>query len=145
MVNTVSTASLLRIGELSHASQVPVKTIRYYEDLDLLQATRRTTGGFRLFSPQALTRLHFIKRAQTLGLSLQEIHDILKIHDQGDMPCQEVRHTLQRKITAIEQRIHELTLLRQQLTALIHNADALEMAAADICPIIEGSASLPSE
>ncbi|ASC73573.1 Mercuric resistance operon regulatory protein [Halomicronema hongdechloris C2206] len=142
MVETASTlSSLLRIGELSRASGVPVKTIRYYEDLNLIQATRRTSGGFRLFSPQTQTRLHFIKRAQTLGLSLQEIHDILAIHDRGDMPCQEVRQTLQKKITVIEQRIDELSLLRRQLIALMRNADDLEMAEADICPIIERGTS----
>lgn len=56
-----SSFDLLRIGQLSDRSQVPIKTIRYYEELGLLQAQQRTSGGFRLFSPAALTRLAFIK------------------------------------------------------------------------------------
>lgn len=133
-----SAPNLLRIGQLSDRAQVPIKTIRYYEELGLLQAQKRTSGGFRLFAPEILTRLAFIKRSQSLGLSLQEIHDILAIHDQGQRPCDEVKHTLQAKVTAIEQKIEALTLLRGQILSLIEGADARVGQAAEICPIIEG-------
>lgn len=132
-----SVPPLLRIGELSHQSHVPIKTIRYYEEMGLIQADCRTPGGFRLFNPDALTRLTFIKRAQTLGLSLQEIGHILSLHDQGEQPCQEVRHTLQEKVQEIEERIEQLTLLRQHLLSLLADADTLTHQDATICPIIE--------
>ena len=129
----------LQIGEVSKASQVPIKTIRYYEELGLIQAIERTTGGFRLFAPDVLLRLAFIKRAQGLGLSLHEIGDILAIHDQGNRPCHEVTQTLKAKVTEIEQRIAELTLLKQQLQGLISGADSLSHEEAGICPIIESA------
>ncbi|MBD2256190.1 heavy metal-responsive transcriptional regulator [Pseudanabaena sp. FACHB-2040] len=132
-------SNLLRIGELSHQSQVLIKTIRYYEELGLLQATGRTSGGFRLFKPNALTRLAFIKRAQGLGLSLQEIHHILDVHDQGQRPCHEVKQTLQEKVQQIEDRMAQLSLLRQELLALIDGAEGLVQADASICPIIENT------
>ena len=62
-----------QIGLIAKESGVPIKTIRYYEELGLLKASSRTEGGFRLFDPDVFARLHFIKRAQSLGLSLLEI------------------------------------------------------------------------
>ncbi|PSN10309.1 heavy metal-responsive transcriptional regulator [filamentous cyanobacterium CCP5] len=140
---TLTASDLLRIGQLSDRSQVPIKTIRYYEELGLIQARKRTSGGFRLFDVEALTRLAFIKRSQSLGLSLQEIHDILAIHDQGQRPCEEVKHTLQAKVAEIEEKIQALTLLREQILALIAGADGLKAEAADICPIIENRPNTP--
>lgn len=131
--------TLLRIGELSRQSQVPIKTIRYYEGLGLIQSIGRTEGGFRQFDADCLTRLAFIKQAKTLGLSLQEIHHILDIHDQGELPCQEVKHTLREKIEDIEQRIQELSILKAHLQALLAGADHLTLGQATICPIIEQS------
>ena len=68
---TVQVQKLLLIGEVEARSGIPIRTIRYYESLDLLQSSRRTKGGFRQFSPDVLTRLSFIKRTQGLGLSLE--------------------------------------------------------------------------
>ena len=136
--------TLMRIGELSRQSHLPVKTLRYYEELGLIQSEKRTEGGFRLFSPACLPRLSFIKQAKALGLSLQEIHHILNIHDQGEMPCREVRHTLQEKIGEIEQRIQELTQLKGHLQNLL-SQDALGIRGeAAICPIIEQEQDVPA-
>ncbi len=133
----LSAANLMRIGELSRQSDLPVKTLRYYEELGLIKSEKRTEGGFRQFSPDCLPRLSFIKQAKALGLSLQEIHQILEIHDQGDMPCQQVRHTLQEKITDIEQRIQELTQLKGHLQDLLSQDKSNSNGDAAICPIIE--------
>lgn len=141
---TTSAPALMRIGELSRQSDLPVKTLRYYEELGLIQSEKRTEGGFRQFSPNCLPRLSFIKQAKALGLSLQEIHHILNIHDQGEMPCHEVRHTLQEKIAEIEQRIRELTQLKGHLRNLL-SQDALGIRGeANICPIIEQEGDTPS-
>jgi MerR family copper efflux transcriptional regulator len=128
---------LLRIGELSEQSDFPIKTLRYYEELGLIQAQKRTQGGFRQFSADCLTRLAFIKRAKALGLSLQEIHHILTIHDQGEMPCHEVKHTLKEKIAEIERRIEELSTLKSHLQSLLAGAEHSYSGDAAICPIIE--------
>lgn len=130
-------ADLLRIGQVSTQSNLPVKTIRFYEDRGLIQAAQRTTGGFRLFYPSVLTRLSFIRRSQALGLSLNDIQDILNIADSGKRPCQSVRHKFQAKLVEIEERIVELQNLKVQLNALMAEADAKEKLDANICPIIE--------
>lgn len=132
-----SAAPLMRIGELSRKSDLPVKTLRYYEDMGLIQSIKRTEGGFRQFSPEVLPRLSFIKQAKALGLSLQEIHHILTIYDKGEMPCREVRHTLQEKIEEIEQRIQELNQLKGHLQTLLSQDQDNSQGRAVICPIIE--------
>ncbi|MBE7380831.1 MAG: heavy metal-responsive transcriptional regulator [Leptolyngbya sp. SIO1E4] len=132
-----TTVELLRIGQVSDQSQLPVKTIRFYEERGLIQAASRTSGGFRLFEPSVLTRLSFIKRSQALGLSLNDIQDILKIADTGQRPCQNVRHKFQEKIVEIENRISQLEKLKEQLKTLMQDADQTETLEAEICPLIE--------
>ncbi|NER82695.1 MAG: heavy metal-responsive transcriptional regulator [Leptolyngbya sp. SIO1D8] len=128
---------LFRIGQISDQSQLPVKTIRFYEERGLIQAAGRTAGGFRLFHSSVLKRLSFIKRSQALGLSLNDIQDILNIADTGQRPCQNVRHKFQEKIVEIENRISQLEKLKAQLQILIEEADQTESLEAEICPIIE--------
>ena len=128
---------LLRIGQLKDQSQVPIKTIRYYEELGLIKAAQRTQGGFRLFAPAMLNRLAFIKRAQKLGLSLQEIGELLSIRDRGQSPCQAVKHKLQSKISAIDEQIAQLTLLKSQLETLMEAEGTALAEDGIICPIIE--------
>ncbi len=127
---------LLKIGELQAQSGVPVKTLRYYETRGLLPAAGRTVGGFRLFHPQTLTRLAFIRRSQRLGLSLQDIGELLALHDQGQPPCMEVRQKFRAKVEAIDQQIAELQHLRAQLLALAA-APVAEAGQDIICPIIQ--------
>ncbi len=130
---------LLRIGQVSTQSNLPIKTIRFYEDRGLIQAAERTAGGFRLFSPSVLIRLSFIRRSQSLGLSLKDIQSILDIADSGERPCHKVKRKFQEKIVEIEDRITELTQLKTQLETLMAEATQKERLDADICPIIEHS------
>ncbi|MEC4802932.1 MAG: heavy metal-responsive transcriptional regulator [Jaaginema sp. PMC 1079.18] len=131
--------TLLKIGELQQKSRVSIKTIRYYEQIGLIQAVSRTTGNFRLFSPQVLPRLQFIRRSQRLGLSLQEIRELLQIYDSGEPPCTEVRQKFQEKVTEIDDRIAELEQLKQELLASLNRTDAVSREGDRdiICPIIQ--------
>jgi MerR family transcriptional regulator, copper efflux regulator len=127
-----------QIGTVAQASGVPIKTIRYYEEIGLLKAIGRTEGGFRLFDETVLSRLSFIKRSQQVGLSLLEIKEFLDIHDQGKLPCDQVRCHLNRKLTEIEEQIQQLQILRQQLQGLLTDEKNLsEPSETTICPIIE--------
>lgn len=140
-----SSPALMRIGELSRRSQVSVKTIRYYENLGLLQAVERTAGGFRLFHETSCQRLGFIRQAKALGLSLQDIHHILSLYDQGQSPCADVRRTLQQKIAAIDNQITALQSLKAQLVAQlsVDEAPGTQPGTATICPIIEAGGDPP--
>lgn len=96
--------NLLFIGQIADQSGIPIRTIRYYETLGLLKSSGRTEGGFRQFSPEVLTRLAFIKRAQSLDLSLEEIREILLVYDQGQLPCGEIKK-LENKLLQIDRQV----------------------------------------
>ncbi len=126
------------IGSVAKESGIPIKTIRYYEELGLLKLSGRTEGGFRLFDADVLARLHFIKRAQSLGLSLSEIKDFLDVHDGGELPCEHIKAKLQDKLITIDEQIRQLFILRQELTGLLSGWEViLENPHETICPIIE--------
>ncbi|MFM6159107.1 MAG: heavy metal-responsive transcriptional regulator [Cuspidothrix sp.] len=126
------------IGMVAKESGVPIKTIRYYEELGLLKTTGRTEGGYRIFATDVFTRLKFIKRAQHLGLSLSEIKEFLNVHDQGQLPCDHIKDKLQDKLTAIDEQIHQLLMLKQDLERLLEGWENIPKTQAEtICPIIE--------
>lgn len=128
------------IGSVAKQSGVPIKTIRYYEDLGLLKAVGRTEGGYRLFNSDIFARLNFIKRAQRLGLSLAEIKEFLDVHDGGNLPCDRVKTKLEDKLSEIERQIHQLQLLKLELKRLLSGEETLpETPEEIICPIIERS------
>ncbi len=129
---------LLFIGRIADQSHVPVKTIRYYEDLGLVKASGRTEGGFRQFSSDVLARLAFIKRAQNLGLSLQEIAEILKVYDQGQLPCGEIKKRLEDKLLEIDRRVEQLKVLQTELKGLLSGWETAPVEQnGSICPILE--------
>lgn len=127
-----------QIGTIAKKSGVPIKTIRYYEELGLLKASGRTEGGFRLFDSDVLSRLNFIKRAQSLGLSLLEIKDFLGVYDRGELPCDRIEEKLQDKVAQIDRQIKELTLFKQELQALLSGWEKVPPHPdRTICPIIQ--------
>lgn len=139
MVSTLN--DLLQIGEVAHLSKLPVRTVRYYEDIDLLQPTvQRSESGYRLFRREVLNRLAFIKRAQGLGLSLQEIGTILGVHDQGELPCGQVKSLLETKLTAISAQIQSLETLQTELQGILsgwQDQPPLQLRTATICPNLQ--------
>jgi MerR family transcriptional regulator, copper efflux regulator len=125
----------MKIGELSSKSQVPIRTIRYYEEIGLLPVPDRSEGHFRLFPSETIQRLLFIKRLQILGLSLQEVKDCLVLFDRGELPCAELRIKLERHIEAIDQQIQEMAALRQQLCDTLQDWDETPQPQENIiCP-----------
>ncbi|MEH2022512.1 heavy metal-responsive transcriptional regulator [Nostoc sp.] len=131
---------LLLIGQVTDLSGIPIRTIRYYESLGLINSSRRTEGGFRQFSLDVLTRLAFIKRAQNLGLSLEEIGNILLVYDQGQTPCGEIKEKLEEKVLQIDRQIDQLLTLRSEIKGLLlgwkNISDHHEKT---ICPIIQNT------
>jgi DNA-binding transcriptional MerR regulator len=129
---------LKRIGSVAKESGLPIKTIRYYDELGLLKTYGRTEGNYRLFNSDVFGRLRFIKRAQSLGLTLLEIKEFLEVHDQGDLPCSHIKVKLVDKLDEIEQQLQQLQILKQELNGLLSGWEAIsEHADKAICPIIE--------
>ncbi|MEA5599915.1 heavy metal-responsive transcriptional regulator [Nostoc sp. UHCC 0252] len=131
---------LFLIGQVTDISGISIRTIRYYESLGLLKSSKRTEGGFRQFSVDVLTRLAFIKRAQNLGLSLEEIGNILKVYDQGQTPCGEIKEKLEDKLLQIDHQIDQLLTLRSEIKGLLSGWKDLNNHHEDtICPIIQNT------
>src|SRR5215472_9164442 len=99
----------MRSGELARLAGVSPDTVRYYESLGLLPSPRRTTANYREYPPDARQRIQLIRNALAMGFSLKELGAILKVRDQGGVPCAEVRRIAQDKVTAISAQIEELT------------------------------------
>ena len=94
------------------------RTIRYYERIGLLPDPDRTGANYRIYAPGDADRLAFIKTAQRLGLSLDEIREILAFRDRGEAPCGYVRQVLRRQVDTVDDRIAELRALRRELVSL---------------------------
>jgi DNA-binding transcriptional MerR regulator len=134
----VQDQELLFIGQLAAQSGIPIRTIRYYEGLGLLTPFGRSEGGFRLFAPEALSRLAFIKRCQSLGLSLEEIGEFLKLYSQGQLPCGDIKEKLETKVVQVDQQIEQLLTLRAELQGLLSGWQDFPIPrAGTICPIIQ--------
>lgn len=106
----------LRIGEAARATGVSVDTLRYYERLKLLPVAPRSGGGMRRYSVEVLDRVRFVKQAQSLGLSLREIQQLVgESHRRSRAGCRRVHALLARHIAEIDQRMLELQQLRRTL------------------------------
>lgn len=127
----------MRIGELTGQLGLNPKTVRYYEEIDLLPRPRRTPAGYRLYAAADLDRLQFIVKARATGLTLEEIGHILALRSEGQPPCQHVLGLLDQKVTAIDQHLRALARFRQELVALRDDAAASVRDDAPVCAIIE--------
>lgn len=109
----------LQIGEVAKRAGVSIDTVRYYEKMKLLPKPARSSGGFRLFAPEHIERVRFIKQAQELGFSLEEIKGLVATG--GAEECRNVRDLLKRKLSELDERLKAMKsfrrLLAQQLTA----------------------------
>ncbi|MBN3924074.1 heavy metal-responsive transcriptional regulator [Nostoc sp. NMS4] len=131
---------LLLIGQVTDLTGIPIRTIRYYESLGLINSLKRTEGGFRQFSFDVLTRLVFIKRAQNLGLSLEEIGNILQVYDQGQTPCGDIKEKLEDKVLQIDGQIEQLLTLRSEIKGLLSGwKNISDHHGKTICPIIQNT------
>ena len=130
------TQSWRRIGEVAQRAGVSVDTIRYYEKRKLLPPSPRSEGGFRLFAVETIERVRFIKQAQEMGFSLDEIRTLLT--GGGSEACGQMRDLLHAKLEEIDQRMNGLRTFKRMLTSHLQACEA-ELArhgAAAKCPVV---------
>lgn len=133
---------LLFIGKVAKPTGVNPKTIRYYEEINLLPKPKRERNNYRLYSQDTVRRLNFIKKAQSLGFTLREIKEILALRDRGFKPCSHVRDLLRQRVIDLDQKLAELTVLRREFKKVEDEWARLETVVEDdkgegICPQIE--------
>ncbi|MCW2651354.1 MAG: hypothetical protein JWR32_2330 [Mycobacterium sp.] len=113
----------MKIGDVAKLTDTSTKTIRFYEDTGVLPPPARTPSGYRDYGPEIVDRLGFIHRGQAAGLTLQQVRQILAIHDHGDAPCAHVRQLLHTRLDQVRAQLAELIALEGHLHSLLEHAD----------------------
>jgi len=128
----------LRIGQVALRTGVSMDTLRYYEKRRLLNRPRRSSGGFRLFPPETIERVLFIKQAQELGFSLAEIGGLLATG--GADECKKVRDLLQRKLSELDDRLKAMKGFRRVLAKHLSacEGELKRHGESAYCPVVAG-------
>lgn len=144
-MNDSEARATYQIGELAARSGMTPDGLRYYERLGLLPSPERTRGRFRVYPAETLDRLRFIKQAQTVGLTLHEIGDLVGYQDQGGLKrCRHVRDLLRSKLQDLQAKLAELEAFRSTLSGYLAdcehalvNGETTNRRAEPDCPVIE--------
>lgn len=124
---------MLTIGQVAKAANVNVETIRYYQRRGLLPEPVKPLGGHRRYSDEDVTRLKFIKRAQVLGFTLEEIENLLRLEEA--ICCRETHNLAAHKLAVIDDKIADLLKMREVLSGLMNQCEAGNQEGD--CPIIQ--------
>ena len=108
----------MRIQDLSHKTGVAAKTIRYYEEIDLLPSPARSENNYRQYTEQDVERLRLVAGARRLDLSLEDIREILALRDHREAPCRVLLELMEQKANEIAERIHALQEMERELRGL---------------------------
>lgn len=109
----------MAIGELARATGTKAETIRYYERIGLLRPPSRTASNYRSYGADELARLSFIRRARSLGFSIEHVSELLELSDCRDRSCEAVDALATGHLATIDAKIADLTALRRELADVI--------------------------
>jgi MerR family mercuric resistance operon transcriptional regulator len=123
----------ITIGKVAAATGVNVETVRFYHRRGLLAQPEKETGGFRYYDNGAIARVRFIKRAQKLGFSLEEIKDLMVLNRPGC--CRQTHDAALAKLALVDARLNDLNRIRKTLKRLIKECEVSEDSVS--CPIID--------
>jgi MerR family mercuric resistance operon transcriptional regulator len=124
----------IAIGALSKRTGTNIETIRYYERVGLLPTPARSSGGYRLYGPDNLKRLNFIRRARALGFSIEEVRTLLRLADERKGPCNEVRLVADAHLKDVRAKIADLRRMERALKATVARCASGQRTH---CPVIE--------
>jgi DNA-binding transcriptional MerR regulator len=132
---------LLKVGEVAAAAGVRVQTLHFYERCGLLPKPTRSAANYRLYSSDFVRRVQFIKKAQAVGFTLDEIRDILDLRDHGRAPCRRVAEIAEERLREIEAELSKWRGFRRALASVLprwEQETAGERACAgEFCDFIE--------
>lgn len=128
----------MNIGQAAAASGVTAKMIRYYESIGLVPAAQRAGSGYRVYGTRDLHTLRFIRRARKLGFSLDRIGELLSLWQDGSRASADVKHIALAHVAELEERIRELTEMRDTIATLAACCHGDERPD---CPILQGIAA----
>lgn len=123
----------MNIGEAAELSGLPPKTIRYYEDIGLLRASRQG-NGYRDYGPSEIHKLRFLARARSLGFSIEDCRSLMSLYEDRHRASADVRTLAETRIAEVEAKIRELQAMRATLSRLVHACHGDDRPD---CPILE--------
>lgn len=130
-----------KIGKVANQTGLSIDTIRFYEKQGLLKQSPRTEGGFRLFGASDIETLKFVRKAQELGFSLNEIRELLILRGDHVPACSHVKELLDQKLTSVEQKIMELRSLKLSLERALRKCKRESQTGTPghqaCCPVLE--------
>lgn len=132
----------MQIGEVARQVGVATSAIRFYEEAGLLPEAERTASGYREYDQSVMDRLAFIRAGQGVGLTLNELREVLLIRDRGEAPCRHVSDLITTRIREVDERIKDLRRLRKDLTALAETAtdfDPADCPPESVCRILSST------
>jgi len=143
-VKVANTGAWLLAGVVAKELGVGVQTLHFYEQQQLIPRPPRSKTGYRLYTPEIIERLRFIRKAQALGFTLDEIKEILGLAKQGASPCGTVQKALAEKLSEVDRRLKELRGFRAELASLINHAPELSdhKEGVQVCGIVEDAPAL---
>jgi DNA-binding transcriptional MerR regulator len=109
----------MAIGKLAVIASTKVQTIRYYEEIGLIRPFARSEGGHRLFGPEDVRRLKFIRHARELGFGIEEIRELLQLSDNPDMSCAAADTIARSHLEQVDIRLAKLRALRKELKRMV--------------------------
>lgn len=125
----------LTIGRIARGAGVNIQTVRYYERRGLLSPEAYRDSGYRLYSREAVRKLQFIKNAQKLGFTLEEIAGLLRLRVGRRSRCEDVRRKAEAKLKQVNEKLAGLKSMRRVLERLVRTCRDRKTTAA--CPILE--------
>lgn len=129
---------MFTIGSVAKRVGVRPSAIRFYETKGIVRPAARGQNGYRIYGNDAIELLLFVRRAQSLGITLREIKPLLDLASQGQRPCNHVKHLARNHLREIDDKIREMQSLRDELRTLLRRK-AGRVQGNEVCPLIEGA------
>ena len=154
MKNTTEQRKGMLAGQVAKELGVGVQTLHYYERERLIPPPRRAENGYRVYDASLVDRVRFVRKAQSLGLTLEEVKEIIELADRGACPCGHVHAALTARLKEVDDRLAQLRSFRSELAALVSRvrkvsstatrSDPVNRArAAALCEIVEQASTTP--
>jgi len=130
------------IRDVAASAGLTPQAIRFYEQLGLIEKPQRTSGGYRVYSAETVERVRFIKDAQKLEFSLEEIREVIRLKYSGQSPCDCVRKMLNGKLRDLKDQIKQMDQMRREIATCLRasrNRARLPHSVSLICPIVQNN------
>ena len=124
----------MNIGKASKLSELTVKTVRYYANIDLVKPNQSSFTGYREYSKEDVLKLKFIGKARKFNFSINECRELLSLYENQNRPSKEVKKITLEKVSEIDKKLNELKNLRDELNYLANNCNGDDRPN---CPILE--------